>query len=55
MYYTEDRITREVQWAGFGFQVWMQIQTHLSRGDANSILVIDEPDIYLLIRRIGER
>lgn len=47
MYYSEDRIDREVQWAGFGFQVWLQIQTHLRRGSSSSILVIDEPDIYL--------
>jgi AAA domain, putative AbiEii toxin, Type IV TA system len=47
MYYSEDRIDREVQWAGFGFQVWMQIQTHLRRGQPEAFLVIDEPDIYL--------
>jgi hypothetical protein len=47
MFYTENRMTREVQWAGFGFQVWLQILTHLTRGDAQSLLIIDEPDIYL--------
>jgi hypothetical protein len=47
MYYSENRMDREVQWAGFGFQVWLQIQTHLRRGGMNSTLVIDEPDIYL--------
>jgi predicted ATPase len=47
MFYSEDRIDREVQWAGFGFQVWLQIQTHLRRGGPASILIIDEPDIYL--------
>jgi len=47
MFFEEKRITREIQWAGFGFQIWLQIHTHLNRGDKNSILVIDEPDIYL--------
>jgi len=47
MFYSENRIDREVQWAGFGFQVWLQIQTHLRRGGPTSTLIIDEPDIYL--------
>jgi hypothetical protein len=47
MFFSENRIDREVQWAGFGFQVWLQIQTHIRRGNASSILIIDEPDIYL--------
>jgi hypothetical protein len=47
MPYSEDEITREVQWAGFGFQVWLQIHTHLRRAGADSTLIIDEPDIYL--------
>jgi hypothetical protein len=62
MYFSEDRIDREVQWAGFGFQVWMQIQTHLRRCQPDSLLIIDEPDIYLhpdlqhrLIRSVRSR
>jgi hypothetical protein len=47
MYYSEDRNDREVRCSGFGFQVWMQIQTHLRRATPQSILIIDEPDIYL--------
>src|SRR5215472_1396515 len=47
MFYSEDRLDREVQWAGFGFQAWLQLQTHLLRGTSGSILIIDEPDIYL--------
>ncbi|WP_081812196.1 ATP-dependent nuclease [Hyphomonas chukchiensis] len=47
MFFEEKRITREIQWAGFGFQVWLQIHTHMIRGGPDSILVIDEPDIYL--------
>lgn len=62
MFFSEQRIDREVQWAGFGFQAWLQIQTHLRRGSSGAILVIDEPDIYLhpdlqrrLLRRIRDR
>ena len=47
MYFEENRVTREIQWAGFGFQIWLQIHTHLIRGNRNSILILDEPDIYL--------
>ncbi len=47
MFFNENRFDREVQWAGFGFQVWLQMMTHLRRGKEDSILVIDEPDIYL--------
>lgn len=47
MFYSENRIDREIYWAGFGFQVWMQMITHMLRGSGNSILVLDEPDIYL--------
>lgn len=47
MMYEERRIPREVHWAGFGFQVWLQTLLQLTRGDENSILVLDEPDIYL--------
>ena len=38
---------REVHWAGFGFQVWLQMMTHMMRGDTDAVLVLDEPDIYL--------
>ncbi|WP_426228035.1 ATP-dependent nuclease [Pararhizobium sp. DWP3-4] len=47
MFYSENRYDREVRWAGFGFQIWLQILTHLSRAGADSVVVIDEPDIYL--------
>lgn len=47
MYFEENRITREVQWGGFGFQVWLQINTHLLKSSDSSILIIDEPDVYL--------
>ena len=47
MFFKEGRYPREIQWSGYGFQIWLQIQTHLSRRTENSILVLDEPDIYL--------
>lgn len=44
----ENRIAREIFWAGFGFQVWCQLLTHISRAAASaSILIVDEPEIYL--------
>jgi hypothetical protein len=62
MYFREGPNVREVQWAGFGFQVWMQTMTHLVKSDFNSVLVLDEPDIYLhpdlqhrLMKIISER
>jgi hypothetical protein len=48
MFYREGNFESEVQWAGFGFQVWMLMHTHFTRGIGdNTILVIDEPDVYL--------
>ena len=43
----EDRITRELYWAGFGFQVWCQLLTHLVRANTSTLVVVDEPEIYL--------
>jgi energy-coupling factor transporter ATP-binding protein EcfA2 len=47
MFCKEGRIDREVFWAGFGFQVWLQILTHLTGAAADNVLVVDEPEIYL--------
>lgn len=43
----ENRIAREIFWAGFGFQVWCQLLTHISRATNATILIVDEPEIYL--------
>lgn len=43
----EKRIPRELYWAGFGFQIWCQLLTHITRARSDTILVIDEPEIYL--------
>lgn len=47
MFCTEERIPRELFWSGFGFQIWCQLLTHLVRGGDASIIVVDEPEIYL--------
>jgi AAA15 family ATPase/GTPase len=47
MFCPEERIPREIFWAGFGFQVWCQLLTYIIRGKTSSLFLIDEPDIYL--------
>ena len=47
MFCREDRMAREIYWAGFGFQVWCQLLTHISRGTEATFLVVDEPEVYL--------
>lgn len=47
MFVSEDRIDREVYWAGFGFQIWCQLLTHISRVSESTLFAIDEPEIYL--------
>ncbi len=47
MFCPEERIPREIFWAGFGFQVWCQMLTHLIQSSDRALFLIDEPDIYL--------
>lgn len=47
MFCPEERIPREIFWAGFGFQVWCQMLTHIVQSADCSLFLIDEPDIYL--------
>lgn len=47
MFFSENRHDREIFWSGFGFQVWLQVLTHILSADPNATLVIDEPDVYL--------
>ncbi|MDB5653473.1 MAG: hypothetical protein JWQ94_1086 [Tardiphaga sp.] len=47
MFCKEGRVDRELYWAGFGFQVWLQILTHLTGAAADDVLIVDEPEIYL--------
>ena len=44
---TEKRITRELYWMGFGFQIWLQIMTHALRARDATMMVMDEPETYL--------
>ena len=43
----ESRVSREIFWAGFGFQIWCQLLTHISRATESTLLIVDEPEIYL--------
>ncbi|MCP1645621.1 energy-coupling factor transporter ATP-binding protein EcfA2 [Pseudomonas citronellolis] len=47
MFCSENRMDREVFWAGFGFQIWCQLLTHISRSSQFDLTVIDEPEVYL--------
>lgn len=47
MFCPEERIPREIFWAGFGFQVWCQMLTHIVQSSHRGVFLIDEPDIYL--------
>ncbi len=47
MFCPEERIPREIFWAGFGFQVWCQMLTHVIQSSDTALFLIDEPDIYL--------
>ena len=47
MFCRENRVSREIFWAGFGFQVWCQMLTYIVGANDSVILAIDEPDIYL--------
>lgn len=47
MFCPEERFPREICWAGYGFQVWCQMLTHIVKSAGADLLVIDEPDIYL--------
>jgi predicted ATP-dependent endonuclease of OLD family len=47
MFCSENRLDRELYWSGFGFQIWCQLLTHISRRKDADILVIDEPEVYL--------
>jgi len=47
MYCKENRMTRELYWAGFGFQIWCQLLTHIIRASEASLIVVDEPEVYL--------
>ncbi len=47
MFCKEGRVDRELCWAGFGFQIWLQLLTHLLGAKSANVLIVDEPEIYL--------
>jgi energy-coupling factor transporter ATP-binding protein EcfA2 len=47
MFCLEGRMTREIYWVGFGFQIWCQLLTHISRATSDALVVVDEPEVYL--------
>ena len=47
MYCRENRLTRELYWCGFGFQIGCQLLTHISRARPGDVLIVDEPETYL--------
>lgn len=47
MFVAENRIDRELYWAGLGFQIWCQLLTYISRYKDADVLIVDEPEIYL--------
>ncbi len=47
MFCPEERIPREIFWAGFGFQVWCQMLTYIVKNKNATLFLVDEPDIYL--------
>lgn len=47
MFCPEERIPREIFWSGFGFQIWVQMLTHIVQSNDVGLFLIDEPDIYL--------
>lgn len=47
MFCQENRVTREIFWSGVGFQVWCQLLTHLTRQGETTLIVVDEPEVYL--------
>lgn len=56
MFYNENRLEREVAWAGSGLQIWLQILTFLVKNRDANVLILDEPELYLhadVQRKIG--
>lgn len=47
MFCHENRVARELFWAGFGFQVWCQLLTHVAQAKDATLFVLDEPETYL--------
>lgn len=53
----ELRYPRELRWAGDGFQIWIQILYHIWSNKDKSVVILDEPDVYLhpdLLARLSQ-
>ena len=47
MYFREGKVPKELNWAGDGVQVFLQLLFHLWRLRGSSTIMLDEPDVYL--------
>jgi energy-coupling factor transporter ATP-binding protein EcfA2 len=47
MFSREAGFPRELFWSGFGFQIWCQLLTHITRARSATGLIVDEPEVYL--------
>jgi hypothetical protein len=49
LFYVESggRTEKEINWAGDGLQIWLQILFHLFRNAGLSVIGLDEPDVFL--------
>jgi len=45
--YQDGDLFAEIGWAGQGFQIWLQILTHLVRLSQYPVFILDEPEIFL--------
>jgi len=43
----QGRTDMEIYWSGDGLQIWLQFLLHLHRLKGSSIIILDEPDVYL--------
>ncbi|TQM83725.1 putative AbiEii toxin of type IV toxin-antitoxin system [Saccharothrix saharensis] len=44
---TSTHTEKEIYWAGDGLQIWLQVLFHIWRQPDASVLVLDEPDVFL--------
>ena len=46
-YIRDNAFESEIGWMGHGLQMWLQTMWFISRCDEHSIVVLDEPDVYM--------
>jgi len=49
----DSRIPKELVWAGDGIQVWLQLLYHVYRVQNCETIVLDEPEVYLILTSSG--